>query len=58
MVLNLLIKMNILAHLYLSGQNEDVIIGNFIGDFVKGKQIQKYPEEIVKGIRLHREIDH
>lgn len=50
--------MNILAHLYLSGDNEKIIVGNFIGDFVKGKQINKYQDDIAKGIRIHREIDH
>ena len=50
--------MNILAHLYLSGKDEEIIVGNFIGDFVKGNQIRKYAENISTGVRLHREIDH
>lgn len=50
--------MNILAHLYLSGKNEDVMFGNFIGDFVKGNQISKYPPEVARGIQLHRSIDY
>lgn len=50
--------MNFLAHLYLSGDNEKVLVGNFIGDFVKGSQMKEYAEEIQKGIRLHRSIDH
>ena len=50
--------MNILAHLYLSGKDEGILVGNFIGDFVKGNQIKKYPENIARGVRLHREIDH
>ena len=50
--------MNFLAHLYLSGKDEDIIIGNFIADHVKGKAIEKYSEGIVAGIRLHREIDN
>lgn len=49
--------MNFLAHLYLSGDNEDIMIGNFIGDFVKGKAHENYNSEIQKGILLHREID-
>lgn len=49
--------MNFLAHLFLSGDNEKVKIGNFIGDFVKGNQLADYDEEIQLGIRLHREID-
>ncbi len=50
--------MNIFAHLFLSGDNEEVIIGNFIGDFVKGLQVNNYPTEIQKGIFLHRKIDY
>lgn len=49
--------MNYLAHLYLSGESEKVIIGNFIGDYVKGKKYQDYPQEVSKGILLHRQID-
>ena len=49
--------MNFLAHIYLSGENEQIRIGNFIGDYVKGKGYENYPEEIRKGILLHREID-
>lgn len=50
--------MNFLAHLYLSGDNTSVMLGNFIGDFVKGKNlIEKVGSEMAKGIELHREID-
>ncbi len=49
--------MNFLAHLLLSGENDKVKIGNFIGDFVKGNQIEEYEKDIQFGIRLHREID-
>jgi len=49
--------MNFLAHLYLSGKNKEILIGNFIGDYVKGKEYLYYPENIRKGILLHRYID-
>ncbi|UCH13329.1 MAG: acyl carrier protein phosphodiesterase [Bacteroidales bacterium] len=49
--------MNYLAHVLLSGNNEEVVIGNFIGDYVKGKHFKKYSESIKKGILLHRSID-
>ncbi len=49
--------MNFLAHLHLSGPNEKIMIGNLIGDFVKGKDFTHYESEISKGIILHREID-
>lgn len=49
--------MNFLAHLYLSGDSEPVMLGNFIGDYVKGRQYLSYPEEVQQGILLHRQID-
>jgi acyl carrier protein phosphodiesterase len=49
--------MNFLAHLYLSGDSSELLIGNFIADAVKGKEYQKYSEGIIKGIKLHRKID-
>lgn len=49
--------MNFLAHIYLSGDNKDVIIGNFIADGIKGKRYLNYPPDISKGIILHRGID-
>ncbi len=49
--------MNFLAHIYLSGNDEQVTIGNFIGDFVKGKNFEHLDEGIIKGVLLHREID-
>jgi acyl carrier protein phosphodiesterase len=50
--------MNFLAHLYLSGHDESLMIGNFIADSVKGSAFQKFPEGIRKGILLHRAIDY
>ncbi len=49
--------MNFLSHLYLSGNSEGLIIGNFIADSVKGNAINYFPKEIRKGIILHRKID-
>jgi acyl carrier protein phosphodiesterase len=49
--------MNFLAHIYLSGDNEGITIGNFIADGIKGKRYRKYPQQIQKGILLHRAID-
>ncbi len=51
-------SMNFLAHLYLSGNDPQVRLGNFIGDFVKGRDLtDRYEPAIVKGIELHRLID-
>jgi acyl carrier protein phosphodiesterase len=49
--------MNYLAHIFLSGQDRDIITGNFIGDFVKGKDLENFPERVKRGILLHRKID-
>jgi acyl carrier protein phosphodiesterase len=49
--------MNFLAHIYLSGENEDLMLGNFIADMVKGRQIENFHQGIVDGILLHRKID-
>jgi acyl carrier protein phosphodiesterase len=49
--------MNYLAHSFLSGDSVPILIGNFIADAVKGRQINKYDSEIKKGIVIHRQID-
>ena len=49
--------MNYLAHILLSGNNPDVMIGNFIADSIKGSKYNSYPLQIQKGILLHRQID-
>jgi len=50
--------MNFLAHLYLSGSSEKLLVGNFIGDYVKGNKYENYPDRIKQGILLHRQIDY
>lgn len=49
--------MNFLAHTYLSGCNEEIIVGNFMGDYVKGRNYLQFPELVKKGILIHRDID-
>lgn len=49
--------MNFLAHIYLSGEDDNLKIGNFIADSIKGKKYLNYPDEIQNGIVLHRAID-
>ena len=49
--------MKFLAHIHLSGNNEKIIVGNFIGDFIKGKQIEELDKDVRKGVELHRAID-
>ncbi|MBL7914825.1 MAG: acyl carrier protein phosphodiesterase [Bacteroidia bacterium] len=50
--------MNFLAHLYLSGTDEQIQLGNFIADSVKGKSYLNFPEKVLQGILLHRSIDN
>ncbi|WP_128543441.1 acyl carrier protein phosphodiesterase [Larkinella soli] len=52
--------MNILAHAYLAGPDEGLIIGNFIADFIKGNPAHPrhgLSEGVLAGVRLHRRID-
>ncbi len=49
--------MNFLAHSHLSGDNDELLFGNFIADAVKGKSHNGYAGDIRKGILLHRRID-
>lgn len=49
--------MNYLAHLYLADDTDDSLIGNLLGDFVKGRPGSQYSDEIIAGILLHRKID-
>lgn len=49
--------MNYLAHAYLSFNDPEILVGNLISDFVKGKKKFDYPARIQQGIALHRSID-
>lgn len=57
--------MNFLAHLYLAcppngqpGNDEELLVGNFISDSVKGDTYKMFPEKISKGILMHRAVDY
>ena len=56
--MKLFLLMNYLAHAFLSFNKRDILAGNAISDFVKGKAKFNYPQEIQKGIHLHRLIDN
>ena len=49
--------LNFLAHLYLSGHQEDLLVGNFLADYLKNKDVLRLPRPVQEGIRLHRKID-
>jgi acyl carrier protein phosphodiesterase len=49
--------LNFLAHAYLSFSDPQILAGNMISDFVKGRSKFSYPERIQQGMTLHRAID-
>ena len=49
--------MNYLAHIYLSGENQRIQLGNFMGDGIRGKDYLHFHEDIQLGVLLHRAID-
>lgn len=49
--------MNFLAHVYLSGNNDEIKVGNFVADWIKGSDFKNYAPGIQKGILMHRSID-
>lgn len=53
--------MNFLAHILLSGTKEGVIMGNYVGDFIKGRltdeKTETWDPDFVTGLKLHRFID-
>lgn len=49
--------MNFLFHMLLSGDDDQILAGNFMGDFVKGPLTDGFSERIRQGIALHRRID-
>ncbi len=49
--------MNFLAHLFLSQQEEELLVGNFLGDFVRKSADENFSMGIRRGLQLHRKID-
>lgn len=50
--------MNFLGHAVLSFKDPEILLGNMIADYVKGKMaLNQFPERVQKGILLHRKID-
>ena len=50
--------MNFLAHTFLSCGDEQLLVGNFLGDFVRNHELGNFEPRVVEGIHLHRKIDH
>src|SRR4051812_28673904 len=51
------VGMNYLAHAYLSFNDPEILVGNMVSDFVKGKVKLSFSGKILTGINLHRAID-
>lgn len=49
--------MNYLAHLFLSCENEDHIVGNFIADSIRHRELAGFSPVIQQGVVLHKYID-
>ena len=49
--------MNYIAHIHIAQLTQTSMVGNFLGDFVKGSQLAYLPRDIELGIRLHRKVD-
>jgi acyl carrier protein phosphodiesterase len=49
--------MNYIAHIHIAQHTDSSLLGNFLGDFVKGSQLSDYSLKVQHGIRLHRKID-
>ena len=49
--------MNFLAHLFLSGTDEKLMVGNYLGDLMNKKSLEKFDLDIQNGVKLHRTID-
>lgn len=50
--------MNFLAHALLAGEDPALLVGGVIGDWIKGSLPGVLPEDIAKGVALHRAIDN
>ena len=49
--------MNYLGHMILSGDDENTLLGNFIGDHISNKTLYHFSQSVQEGIHLHRAID-
>lgn len=49
--------MNYLAHVYLASNDPESVVGNLMGDFLKGDIDPGLPLELRRGIRMHRQVD-
>lgn len=50
--------MNFLAHMFLTYDDKELTVGNYVADFVRNRDLVLFSDRIVQGIMLHRHIDH
>jgi len=48
---------NFLGHIFLTPDDDQLLVGNFIADSVKGNPYNRFPKRVADGIKLHRAID-
>jgi acyl carrier protein phosphodiesterase len=48
---------NHLGHIWVARRTGTSVVGNILGDFVKGDPSRRWDGELLEGIRLHRRID-
>lgn len=51
------LKLNYIAHIHIANHTQTSLLGNFLGDFVKGNPSAQLPKELANGVLLHRNID-
>ena len=49
--------MNFLAHLYLAGEDEELILGQMLGDFLEPGWRERVPPGVQRGVRQHQQVD-
>ena len=49
--------MNYLAHLFLTQQDEQLTLGNFLADMLRKSEIEALPDEVQEGVMVHKKID-
>lgn len=49
--------MNFIAHIHLSGTDAPLLVGNYIADLIRHKDVATLTDDIKAGVLLHRHID-